>query len=130
MNGYRQFSATWISIVVFVLLFTACGALNCGSWFGEPYSQAFKNKTEEKAFIDSKLDGITVNSAPSNLFCNRVSVMLKFYQIVDVDEKEGILSTKILLQYSYTVPGIAWERYDVNLIYFAGKWCPKVATLA
>ena len=83
-------------------------------------SGAFETKETEAAFIESKLANATVNSIPKNLKNETVYIFLDLYQIIDVEEKQGLLHLKVYYYIYYELPSLVWDPEQEPLYYFTG----------
>ncbi len=70
---------------------------------------------EEDAFVKRVTDKATRYTAHSDMSLNSVFVHMDLYQLLEIDEKLGIVNIKVWLQLFYNIPTLAWDPEETNV---------------
>lgn len=74
----------------------------------------FYSQEEENKFINSLVNKTSRYSKPPNLLNDTVEFSLDLFQIVDIDERQGIIKIRIYVLVDYIIPELAWNPEDTN----------------
>ena len=93
----------------------------------------FASLQEENVLSDFLKNRLTKNSPPGGMVNNTVYVYVDLYQIVDVDEKNGVLTLKLWLFTYYRLDESLWkpsEYKGVNRLQFPMDtfWNPDIGS--
>ena len=73
---------------------------------------AFYDHQTEADFIASIVAKATAYTPHGNMIDNTVYLYTDLYQLLDVDEKMGLVNAKIWMYLYYYLPDIAWDPAD------------------
>ena len=87
---------------------------------------------KEKELLESFQGNLTLYMAPEAMTNNTVFIFVDLYQILDVNEKEGLVSLKLWVFYYYHLEHIRWDPAE-----YAGRntfvlpkgtfWAPDIS---
>ena len=90
----------------------------------------FDKLQQEQAFVDAILDLTTKNTYSSQMYNDSIYVEIDLYQLLDIDEKESVVSVKIWLGIYYYLPQLQWDPTSNGpyMVAFATKtvWSPDL----
>ena len=73
------------------------------------------NGVNEETVLLQKLNNVLPKyHPPHDMQNNTVYIYVDLYQILDVDEKNGVLSAKLWLYFYYYTPSALWDPNDYN----------------
>ena len=91
----------------------------------------FKNYSVEKSFVDCLLEKTTKYTPDGQMLNNTVYIYIDLYQLLGIDEKEGIVTAKMWIYLMYNLEHLAWNpsmHEDVSSVILPAKtfWTPDV----
>ena len=94
----------------------------------------FQNSAEENGLVEKLTQRLTKLTPPAGMLNNSVTVFCDLYQIVDVDEKNGVIKLKIWLFISYKMEEKLWdpsEHGNMTNIQLKGDtlWRPDISKI-
>ena len=75
-------------------------------------TEAFVNLAEEQQFVSHLVDQSTRSTVHSEMRNNTVYFYLDLYQILSINEKEGVVNLKLWVFLSYYLPHLQWNASD------------------
>ena len=91
----------------------------------------FDSVAKETELLDLVKSKLTTTSPPPGMLNNSVFLYLDIYQVVDVDEKDGLISLKLWVYIFYFLEEPLWNEndYNVSMMQFpeATFWEPDIS---
>ena len=92
-------------------------------------AQSLRSRADEQIIIDSLLNRTTKFTVPvKNL---TVVYTIELFQLLDIDEKQNLVTMRVWICINYTIPELAWDPADfdnVSLVYLppGSVWTPDI----
>ena len=98
-----------LSFIILAILCLSFCTVRSTSTTSENYPKFFESAAEEKQLVDLLEAKLTKHSPPAGMVNQTVFMYLSIYQIVDVDEKNGILTLKLWMYLYYKMYNALWD---------------------
>ncbi|XP_075260046.1 neuronal acetylcholine receptor subunit beta-3-like isoform X2 [Convolutriloba macropyga] len=129
MNGsisiwFRNLVMMRSLLLITVIIFSHLGRISC----------QFNNSAQEMELFSEIQKKLTRFSPPADLFNKSVYPYFDLYKILDIDEKNGLISVKAFVCGYYYVPSVRWnvsEKDGASQMFFPrfSFWTPDIVPL-